>query len=438
MLYYADLHLHSKYSRAVSQNMNLEGMTEGSKRKGTNLLGTGDFTHPQWFNELGRKLVPANEYEHNGLYKLRGVKDSCLFMLTVEISTIYSQGTGWNGVKKVHHVIHIPTFEEAVQLNDVYSKLGNLSADGRPTFGNLSPSHFAELTFETSKNAVIVPAHCWTPHFSIFGSMSGFNSLEEGYEDQAKKIFAIETGLSSTPAMNWRISKLDRVTCMSSSDAHSPHPWRLGRECNCFDFTEKEISFENLFKAVKEKDEKHFLYTVEVDPSYGKYHFDGHRNCSFSCSPEESKKLKNICPVCKRRLTIGVLNRVEELADRPEGYVPEKRIPFKSLLPLHELISAVMGVQLSSKKVMEESDKLINAFGNELNVLLNVNLKEIEEKTNESIAQAVQLNREGKIKVTPGYDGEYGIPLIGKQKNKQKRIESKREAKRGQKTLEEY
>lgn len=428
---FADLHIHSKYAYAVSEKMDLEHISEGAKLKGLGLMGTGDFTHPAWFNELKGKLVEKNG---SGLYALRAeenLSNPTLFMLTAEISTIISTP---KGVKKVHHVVHAPSLEAAEQLNAVYAKMGNLAMDGRPTLGNCSSAHFAEVTFEACKEAVIVPAHAWTPWFSVFGSMSGYNSLEEAYEDQAPRIFAIETGMSSDPLMNWRISKLDRVALLSNSDSHSPYPWRLGRECNVFELKEK--SFGALFDAVHNKDPKRFLYTLEVDPNYGKYHYDGHRNCAFSSPPAETKKLNGICPVCHRPLTIGVLNRVEELADRPEGFVPPGAIPFKSLLPLHELIAGVLGAQLASKKVMEAGDKLMRAFESELNVLLNVPRDELLKATDERIADAVMLNREGKIKVKAGYDGEYGVPLLGgEQKAK---AEKRPAAARGQKSLGEF
>jgi len=385
--------------------MDPEHLYAGAREKGLGLLGTGDFTHPKWLAEIKKKLVPS---EQGGLFHLKG-KPEILFMLTAEVSTFYSTP---NAVRKVHHIIHAPSFEVVDQLNDIYGKLGSLASDGRPMFGRCSPARLAELTFGVSKELVIVPAHAWTPYFGVFGSMSGYDSLAEAYEEKAKDIFAIETGMSSDPAMNWRISSLDNISLMSNSDSHSPHPWRIGRECNAFSFAQKELSFSNIFKAVKEKDRKHFLFTIEVDPSYGKYHFDGHRNCKFSCSPEESKKLKGICPVCKRPLTIGVLNRVEELADRPEGFVPKNAIPFKSLLPLHELIGSAMSAQMFSKKVGVEYSKIISAFGSEFNILLNVPFDQLSAHTHGKIAWAIMLNRAGKVKVVPGFDGEYGRMVL--------------------------
>ena len=413
MRYFADLHLHSKYSRAVSPLMDLPHLAEGAKRKGLQILGTGDFTHPLWVKHLKTYLKD----ESNGLYSFGGV----LFMLTAEVATFKSTP---KGVKKVHHVIHAPSFEVVEQLNDVYGKMGNLAADGRPMFGSCSPANLVEKTYEACHDAVIVAAHCWTPYFGIFGSMSGYNSVEEGYEDQAKHIFAIETGMSSSPDMNWRLSKLDKYALMSNSDSHSPYPWRLGRECNAFEFDQP--SFRGIFDAVKAHDKKHFLFTVEVDPAYGKYHYDGHRLCNFSSSPAETKKLGGICPVCHRHLTIGVENRVEELADRPLGFTPANAIPFKKILPLHELVAAYRKSALSSKKVMEEADGIITSVGSELGVLLDAPEALLKKKADEGLVAVIMRNREGALKVKPGFDGEYGV------------LQLDEATKPGQKTLDAY
>lgn len=396
----ADLHIHSKFSRATSINMDIEHINQGAKTKGLNLVGTGDFTHPVWFKALKTKLKDIN----NGLFLF----DDIYFALTSEISLIYNQD---NRLRKIHNILIAPSFEVVEQLNEQLSKKGKLSADGRPIFGKFTCPELVEMCMSISKDILIIPAHAWTPWFSVFGSKSGFDSVEECFQDKAKHIYALETGLSSDPAMNWRLSSLDKFALISNSDAHSFWPWRLGREANVFDF--KEPSYKALFETIKEKDPKRFLYTIEVDPSYGKYHFDGHRNCKVSLEPKEAKKYNNICPVCKKTLTIGVLHRVEELADRPEGFVPKNAIPFKSLLPLYEIISFVLRIeQLYSKKVTEIQNKLIDRFGNELNVLLNVEKNEIEKVVGDKIAEAVIKNREGKIKVQPGYDGVYGTPVF--------------------------
>ncbi|MEM5883049.1 MAG: endonuclease Q family protein, partial [Candidatus Aenigmatarchaeota archaeon] len=281
------------------------------------------------------------------------------------------------------------------------------------------------------RDVMITSSHIWTPWRSILGSKSGFNSIEECYQDQTKNIFSLETGLSSDPSMNWRLSSLDKFTLVSNSDSHSPHPWRLGREANVFDL--EKVTYWKILDATKKKDKKSFLYTIEVDPNYGKYHFDGHRNCSISLHPKDAIKLNNICPKCKRKLTIGVLHRVEELADRPEGFIPKDAIPFKTLLPLYEIISFAWGSgELYSKKVLEEHDKLIEKFGNELNVLLNVPKEELLKVTNEKIADAIIKVREGRVKYIPGYDGVYGSPVFDE------RFEIKKEKFHVQKNLKQF
>jgi len=413
---FADLHFHSKYSRAVSADMDLEHLSAGAKTKGLQLLGTGDFSHPLWFKELKAKLVAS---QHDGLYELKSEAKSenrVLFMLSNEVATFFSEG---GKSRKVHHVLHAPSLEVVEQLNDLFAKRSNLAADGRPMFARTSCAELADICFSVSKDIVLVCAHAWTPWFGIFGSESGYDSLKEAFQEQSKNIFAIETGMSSDPAMNWRLSQLDSVSLMSNSDSHSPHPWRLGRECNCFEFSveegagnEDKLSYDNLFKAVKEKDKNRFLFTIETDPSYGKYHFDGHRLCGFSSGPEETKRLKGICPVCHRPMTIGVLNRVEELADRPEGFVPEGVIPFKKLLPLHELVSAALGEGFYSKKVGAIAGKLYREFGNEFEVLLTASEESLSRAVDEKIAKIILLNREAKLFVKPGFDGEYGIAQI--------------------------
>ncbi|MFH8121228.1 MAG: endonuclease Q family protein, partial [Candidatus Aenigmatarchaeota archaeon] len=373
MIVIADFHLHSLYSRATSKQMNLEGISNGAKIKGLNLVGTGDFTFKKWFDELKKKLKPV---EDSGLFEY----NKTLFMLTSEVATYFEFE---RMIKRVHHVIHAPTFDVVEQINEALSKFGSLASDGRPIL-NLTAAELVEILMQISKDILIYPAHAWTPWMSCLGSRSGFDSIEECYQDQTKNIFALETGLSSDPAMNWRLSSLDKFTLLSNSDSHSPHPWRLGREANVFDL--EKVTYWEILDAIKKKDKKRFLYTVEVDPNYGKYHFDGHRNCSISLHPKDAIKLNNICPKCKRKLTVGVLHRVEELADRPEGFIPKDAIPFKTLLPLYEIISFAWGSgELYSKKVLEEHDKLIEKFGNELNVLLNVPKEELLKVTNEKI-----------------------------------------------------
>ncbi|MEM2741885.1 MAG: endonuclease Q family protein, partial [Nitrososphaeria archaeon] len=302
---------------------------------------------------------------------------------------------------------------------EALSKFGSLASDGRPIL-NLTAAELVEILMQISKDILIYPAHAWTPWMSCLGSRSGFDSIEECYQDQTKNIFALETGLSSDPAMNWRLSSLDKFTLLSNSDSHSPHPWRLGREANVFDL--EKVTYWEILDAIKKKDKKRFLYTVEVDPNYGKYHFDGHRNCSISLHPMDAIKLNNICPKCRKKLTVGVLHRVEELADRPEGFIPRDAIPFKTLLPLYEIISFAWGSgELYSKKVLEEHDKLIEKFGNELNVLLNVPKEELLKVTNEKIAEAIIRVREGRVKYISGYDGVYGKVVFDEEFEPKKR-----------------
>ncbi|MCJ7816463.1 MAG: endonuclease Q family protein, partial [Candidatus Aenigmarchaeota archaeon] len=334
----ADLHLHSRYSRATSTQLTIPNLTKYARIKGLNLLGTADCTHPLWIQELKGSL------KEDGTGVLRD-KDGFGFILSGEISSIYSQG---GKVRRVHNIILLKNFEIAEHVNEVLTKRGvNLKSDGRPICGIPCPE-LVEIIMGVDKEAEVIPAHVWTPWFSVFGSESGFDSIEECYKDQAKNIHALETGLSSNPAMNWRLSSLDNYSLLSFSDSHSFWPWRIGRECTMFDV--KELTYSNIIRAIRTK--SGLASTVEFFPEEGKYHFDGHRACNISLSPEESRKLGHWCPVCKRHLTIGVLHRVEELADRPQGYVPKGAIPFKSLIPLTEIISAQMGIgQLYSKKI---------------------------------------------------------------------------------------
>jgi uncharacterized protein (TIGR00375 family) len=396
MLIIADLHLHSKYARATSKEMEISRLAEYAKIKGLNLLGTGDFTFPNQLEDIKSKLLPI---EDRGLY----VYDDIFFMLTTEMATFYFEG---NKSRRVHHLVHVPSIEIVEQIIDVLSKKdADTTADGRLTI-KISSAELVEILKEISQDIHIVPAHVWTPYFGCLGSMTGFDSIEECYKDMTKHIHAIETGLSSDPPMNWRLSSLDKFALMSNSDSHSPWPWRLGREANVFEL--KKLDYWELWDAVKKKDKNKFLYTIEVDPNYGKYHFSGHRRCGVVLSPKEALKLKNICPVCKKPLTIGVLQRVEELADREEGFIPKNAIPFKHLLPLYEIISFVLGEERNSKKVVEMQEKLIKTFGNELNVVMNASFEELIKVVDEKIAKAIIDVREGRVKFMPGYDGVYG------------------------------
>ncbi|MDD5750628.1 MAG: endonuclease Q family protein [Candidatus Pacebacteria bacterium] len=394
----ADFHIHSKYSRATSKSMDLEHLDEAAKVKGISVISTGDFTHPLWFKELKDNLRPSEP----GLYVLKArkgdLKGTTRFILTTEISCIYSK----NGrVRKVHAVIFAPDLSAVEKINSRLSAIGNLKADGRPILG-LDVKELAAIVLDASHDCFVVPAHLMTPWFSLFGSKSGFDSLEECFEEYSPYIFAGETGLSADPAMLWRMPDSRRIALISCSDAHSAE--KIGREACVFD---AELSYPAIIDAIKSKDSKKFLFTIEFFPEEGKYHYDGHRACGVRLSPVETRKYHGICPVCGRPLTVGVLSRVEELADRPEGFAPDNVVPYKSLVPLREVISASLGVGPASKQVARVYDNLIKKFGSELNILLDIPLEELKQ-ADHFASRAVERMRSGKIMVEPGYDGVYG------------------------------
>ena len=400
MRFIADFHLHSKYSRATSHEMNLENLDKWTRIKGIKVLGTGDFTHPEWFKNLKEKLEPVEP----GFFRLKNTDSETRFILTTEVSCVYSKA---GKVRKIHIIIFAPSFEIVDKINAHLGWIGNLKADGRPILG-LDAKELAKTVLNISEDCLIVPAHAWTPWFSIFGSRSGFNSIEECFGEYSKYIYAIETGLSSDPEMNWRLSALDKITLISCSDAHSPS--KIGREANVFD---TELSYPAIIEAIKSKNPQKFLYTIEFFPQEGKYHYDGHRLCGISLSPQESKKSGNICPNCGRPLTIGVLNRVEELADRPafdksSAGKPEGAIPFKSLVPLEEIIADALGVMPGTKQVEVEYRNLIDKFGTEFNILIDILREELKRVTLPEIAEGIVRVREGKVFIEPGYDGVYG------------------------------
>ena len=401
----ADLHIHSRYSRATSQRMTIKEVARFARIKGLNLMGTGDFTHPKWLQEVKEILVEDSD---TSLYKI--VKDSNVsvhFMLTTEVCTVF---VFENKVKKVHHVILTPNFETAAQINERLSKYGDLTVDGRPTL-HMTASQLVEEVMEISRDNMVFPAHVWTPWFSIFGAFSGFNSVEECYQDMAKYIYALETGLSSDPPMNWRLSKLDKFTLVSNSDSHSFWPWRIGREANVFEL--KRLSYREVLDAIRLKDREKFKFTIETDPAYGKYHWTGHRNCNVSLHPKEAVKFGNLCPVCGKKLTKGVLQRVEELADRPEGFRPAGAIDYKHLLPLSEIISTVLKVNSPSTRVVWDIyNKLIEKFKDEYTVLIDASKEQLAQVAGERIAEAIVRVRDGRVKVLPGYDGVYGKLVI--------------------------
>ncbi|MBI4123055.1 MAG: DNA helicase UvrD [Parcubacteria group bacterium] len=407
MKFIGDFHIHSKYARATSQDMVPENLGIWAKKKGIKVLGTGDFTHPAWLKELQEKLEPAEE----GLYKLRGSDLETRFVFSSEISCIYSKK---GKVRRIHLLLLVPSLQAVEYINARLGVRGNLKSDGRPILG-IDATEVLKIALAASPEALVVPAHAWTPWFSVFGSKSGFDSLEECFDEYAKHIHAIETGLSSDPAMNWRLSVLDKIALISNSDCHSLA--KMGREANIF---EVELSYRGIRDAIVTKDLKKFLSTIEFFPEEGKYHYDGHRLCSVSLAPAESRKRNNICPACGRELTIGVLNRVEELADRPPfdkstGGKPKGAIPFKSLIPLQEIIAEALHMGVVAKQCRAEYEKLILAFGNEFAVLLDAKARELQAATFPEIAQAIIQVREGKVSIEPGYDGEYGKISIVRQ-----------------------
>jgi len=403
MRFIADLHIHSKYSRATSKEMSPENLWRWAQLKGITVIGTGDFTHPEWIKELREKLEPAGSglFSLKKRFKPKDIPASCKadvsFLLSAEISCIYSK----NGkVRKIHSIIFAPDFASAARINTVLLKIGNLHSDGRPILG-LDAKDLLRIVTEQSPEAMLVPAHAWTPHFSIFGAASGFDSFEECYEELTPHIYAIETGLSSNPEMNWRLSALDKITLISNSDAHSPP--KIGREANIFD---TGLSFGAMMDSIKTG--KGFSGTIEFFPEEGKYHYDGHRGCNVSLTPKETIKHNYLCPVCGRKVTIGVMHRIEKLADRGEGIKPAGSPSFQSIIPLPEIISEALKVGVNSKAVNKEYLKLIESLGNEFSILLDTPLKDIEEAGSPMIAEAVSIMRSGEVNITPGFDGEYG------------------------------
>lgn len=401
----ADLHIHSGYSRATSRDMTLDTIDRWARIKGISLVGTGDFTHPAHFGAINERLAPAG----NGLFVLKESRNEerpVSFMLTAEVCNIYTQD---GKTRKVHNLIFVDSIEAALRINTVLASIGNVSADGRPIFG-FPAKDLLKIVLDASPDAMLIPAHAWTPWFSIFGSRSGFDSLEECFGDDSRHIHAIETGLSSDPGMNRRLSSLDGICLISNSDAHSPS--KLGREANVFDC---ELSYGGVTGAIKAKDPARFLYTIEFFPEEGKYHHDGHRACGIMLTPEETAKGRGRCPVCGRGVTVGVLNRVAALADRPEGFQPEGSIPARHVIPLSEILSEVIGAGVNTKKVQNEYERLTTEAGTEFGILLDMDHNELASAAGERLAEAVIRVREGAVAISPGFDGEFGrISIFGK------------------------
>jgi len=414
----ADLQLHSRFARAVSPQMTIPNIALWARRKGIGLVATGDWTHPMWFSEIQRDL----EEMGNGLLRLKTKEEAPLFLLATEVSSIYSQG---GRLRRVHTLIWVPTLEAARKINSEFTRRGcNLMSDGRPIIG-LSSIHVAELVLTIEPKALIIPAHAWTPYFSVYGSLGGFDSLDVAFGPYAKNIYAVETGLSSNPAMNWRIKELDDRTILSFSDAHSGP--KLGREATVFDV--KDLSYKSIYQAIAEK--TNIAYTLEFYPEEGKYHYTGHRACGIRWSPQETKQKGKTCPVCGKPLTIGVMHRVEDLAGRSEEelkleetYIDNmlakairsktfpNRPPFVMLVPLQEIIAEAIGSPVASPKVQTPYGRLTDEFGGEFTVLLSSNTVNIAKIAGERVAQGIDRVRRGDISIDPGYDGVFGTVKI--------------------------
>ncbi|HOF79556.1 MAG TPA: endonuclease Q family protein [bacterium] len=395
-----DLHLHSRFSRACSANLTLPNLERAGRRKGIDIIGTADFTHPQWFKEISEQLI---EIGQSGLYRLAETTDSQIkFLLSTEVALIYKQG---DKVRRLHLVIHAPNIEAVRQLNqELISRGLNLRSDGRPILGLTAPA-LVKICRQIDPQFIVYPAHIWTPWFSIFGSKSGFNKLEECFDEQTEFIYAYETGLSSDPPMNWRFSELDKLILLSNSDAHSLA--NLAREANVIDLP--DLSYQSFCNILKNRDKQKIISTLEFFPEEGMYHLDGHRQCGFVCSPTKTKKIHGLCPHCRRPLTIGVLSRVEELADRPDGYRPDGAPNFEKLVELDKIIAESLGVKSrNSKKVQEIYEQMLQVFDNELAILRKVPLEEIDRQFGGLLAEAIRRMRQGQLTIEPGFDGQYG------------------------------
>lgn len=406
-----DFHLHSAYSRACSKELSLPNIAEACERKGIQFVGTSDFTHPAWREQIGKELEEAG----HGTFQLTKNRSKTRFLLSTELSCIYKRG---GKVRRVHHVVLMPDLAGVDCLIRSLSAKGcNLKADGRPILG-VDSEELLKMVLEASPQALFIPAHAWTPWFAVFGSQSGFDSLEECFGDMTKHVHAIETGLSSDPPMNHRLSALDRVFLVSNSDAHSLD--KLGREASVFEMAEP--SYDELHRILTKRDTSKFLETIEFFPEEGKYHVDGHRACKFWCEPSETKKRGGKCPVCGKPLTIGVLHRVEDLADRSASDAPSRgpaSVPHRSIVPLAELIGSVMRVGASSKKVRAEVNRLVADGRTEFGVLLDESASELTRVSNPEIVAAIQAMRQGDVDIRPGYDGEYGVMSVRTKKSEQ-------------------
>ena len=416
-----DLHIHSRYANATSKYLTIKEIYKWCKIKGINIVGTGDFTHPAWFDELNTHLEPAEP----GLYKLKdkfakeidaelpeSVSNTLSrFILTVEISNIYTKG---GRGRRLHNVVIVPSFEVAAKLNSQLDKIGNLKADGRPILG-MNSKDLLKMTLDSDSESLFIPAHIWTPWYAMFGSKSGFDTIEECFDELAPEIKAVETGLSSDPFMNWRLSALDNITLVSNSDAHSVE--KLAREANIIE-TQK-LTYAEIINAIKTGD-KRFVGTIEFFPQEGMYHFDGHRACDVKFSPKETKEHKGLCPVCGGKLVVGVQYRVNELADRPFEFKPKTHKKVEYIVPLVEIIKEIKGIKsIKAKTVVNQYTKMYQKLGTEFDILRNINLKTIHDAGFIAEARAIQKMRKGDVFIDPGYDGVYGTVQIFKPDEKQ-------------------
>lgn len=413
-----DLHIHYRYSRACSKDLDLPNIAKACERKGIDIVATGDFTHPAWFAHIQENLVEDNQ----GIYKLKNNDSPTRFILGTEISCIYKDK---DATRRVHLLILAPSIEAVAKFNQILTDKGvNIRSDGRPIMG-LSAKQILQILLDIDPAFMVIPAHAWTPWFAVFGSKSGYNRLEDCFEELTPHIRAIETGLSSDPTMNRRLSALDNITLISNSDAHSLN--NLGREANVFSLSDKP-TYTEITDIIKTGERKKFLYTIEFYPEEGKYHYDGHAVCKVCLAPAETKRKHFLCPVCKKNLTVGVLHRVDDLADRQESEIPtEIFVPHKYIVPLKEIIAKVLGVGVNTKKVVKEYDLLINKVGSEFFILLHADIQVIDKHaTDKNIALAVANMRTGNVKVSPGYDGIFGSVEVnlptGSGKEKQGRL----------------
>jgi len=417
-----DLHIHSRYSRACSPQLTLENINAACRTKGVDIIATGDFTFPDWFLAIKNEL---EEIDNSGLYKLRSAKDEKIrFLLSTELALIYKDG---GQARRIHIMVHAPNLKAVAELNKYLDKKYNIRSDGRPILGMSAPE-LVKLCLSINPKFLIYPAHIWTPWFAVFGSKSGFDSLEECFHEQTEHIYAIETGLSSDPEMNWRLSGLDNLTILSNSDAHSLV--NIGREANIMDLD--EFTYDEIYEAIKHnnrlavtngdhanKNRSKIKGTIEFYPEEGMYHLDGHRDCGLRFSPQETKKNKGICPKCKKPLVVGVLYRVDELADRPDGFKPKNAAPFKKIVGLDKIIAEALNIKSrSSKKVQSEYNNLIKNIGNELFILTKAALDKINKITCPEITEGIRRVRKGDLIIEPGFDGQYGEVKIFKSEEK--------------------